>query len=160
MTFTRCITLVALATMSGLAPAGLVNAEEDDFYHYNSDAMARHDAAMYQLVDDLSDCAGYHSMLTNGSSHTSAMVQKNDKHRAAFLALGADALATLVPGPRSSQVLEMEARIISSHRSLQNTFGSLGGAADAELKAMEQTCERLRTSKRRVFGWTRIRNDK
>lgn len=159
MTFTRCITLVATAMMSGFALAGVANADEDDFYLYNQDAMARHDAAMHQLVDDLSECAGYHSMLMNRSGSTLAKTSEADDHRAAFLALGADALVTLVPGARDTRLQEMEARILSSQRSLQNTFGSLGGAADNKLEAIAQTCDRLRKSKRRVFGWTRVSND-
>lgn len=134
-------------------------ADENSFGHYNQDAMDRHDAAMYQLVDELSDCAGYHSILMNRSRSASTGARTADEQRADFLALGADALVTLVPGPRSTRLLEMEARIVSSQKSLQNSFGSLGGVGDSELKAMEQMCDRLRTSRRRVFGWTRISNE-
>lgn len=139
--------------------AGSVGAQETQSYLYNQEAMARHDAAMYQLVDDLANCAGYYSILMNNSEDIPAKASRADVERTAFLALGADALTTLVPGPRNTQLLEMKTRVLSSQKSLQNTFGSLGGAADKELKAMVQTCERLRKSKRRVFGWTKISNN-
>lgn len=154
MTFTRCIA----SGVAGLILAGSAGAQETGAYLFNKEAMARHDAAMYQLVDDLADCAAYYSMLMNRSESTPSKVLSADTQRAIFLTLGADALTTLAPGPRNTQLLEMETRIISSQGSLQNTFGSLGGAADKNLKAMAQICERLRKSKRRVFGWTKISN--
>lgn len=157
MTFTRCVTLLVLVLGSGLTvPAA---AEEADFYRYNQEAMVRHDTAMYQLVDELADCAGYYSMLMASGSASASPLLSASEHKAVFVALGADALTTLVPGPRSSRLLEMEARIISSQRSLVNTFGSLGGMAESETEKMIRTCERLRASKRRVFGWTRISTD-
>lgn len=152
MTFTKCIA----SGVAGLFLTASAGAQEAGSYLYNQEAMARHDAAMYQLVDDFASCAGYYSILMNNSRSPSAKVSRADTQRALFLALGADALTTLAPGPRNIQLLDMETRIISSQEAIQNTFGSLGGAAENEFKAMRQTCERLRTSKRRVFGWTRI----
>lgn len=152
MTFTKCIA----SGVAGILLAGSVSAQETETYLYNQEAMARHDAAMYQLVDDLADCAGYYSILMNNSGSISSKALRADTQRALFLTLGADALTTLVPGTRNMQLFEMETRILSSQKTLQNTFGSLGGTTGNEFKAMIPACEHLSTSKRRVFGWTRI----
>ena len=157
MTFLRRVALI-----SGLMSAVFVaqvssHAEEADFYAFNEEAMKRHDAAMFQLVDELSDCASYYSILMNSPRRIRVQSRVSDHSRLAFIALGADALTTLSPGSRSDRLLEMEARVLTSHNTFANTFGSLGGMADDQTEKMIASCEQLRLSGRRVFGWTYLR---
>lgn len=157
MTFLRRVALVS-GLISAVAVAQVSSrAEEVDFYAFNEEAMKRHDAAMFQLVDDLSDCASYYSILMNSPQRGRAQSRISDHKRLSLVALGADALTTLVPGSRSDRLLEMEARVLTSHNTFANTFGSFGGMADDETEKMITSCEQLRLSGRRVFGWTYLR---
>jgi hypothetical protein len=152
----RVALILGLMSTGSLAPVSSL-AEEDDFYSFNEEAMQRHDAAMYRLVDDLSDCASYYSILMNSQKRAWSHSQVSEHKRRSFVALGVDALTTLEPGSRSERLLEMEARVLTSHNIFLNNFGSLGNMADAETDEMIESCEQLRLSKRRVFGWANLR---
>lgn len=146
-----CRRFVASILISFLVSQASVG--EDYFHKRNEEAAAYHDVAMHELVDELSVCAGLFSLIEPAAG-TGTKITEAVKQHAVFLALGADALINISPGPRSDRLLEMEARLLVSRRELLNTFGSMGGFVNADTSQMETECKELRGSKRRVFGWS------
>lgn len=153
----RTTALAGLCMATSVAWLGPASADEDAMHAHNFQAAAHHEYAMYDLVDELSLCAGYYSIiepeLEGGEKSSDARALKS-----AFLLLGADALTTISPGSRSDRLGEMDARLDVSRRDFFNTFGSPGGLLAADTGEMEAACDALLRSKRKPFGWS-VQND-
>lgn len=158
MTFFRSAMLAVLSVAVSQAWLTGALADEDAMHAYNLKAATRHDIAMYDLVDELSACAGFYSMIEPRFADSERSRDAREQ-KTAFVLLGADALKTISPGPRSDRLLEMQARLDISRKDLLNTFGSLGGLLETDTGDLEERCDKLRRSKRSFFGWTVRRED-
>ena len=149
--------LLVAFVMSGISATG-DGSSEARFDARNMDAFERHQTAMYVLADELSACAGFYSLARDDNPAgvaLASMSENSETMQSHFIALGADALESVMDMPRNELLKEMEARLVTSRRDLLNRFGSLGGTIETEQSRMHEECMKLRKSRRGFFGWSR-----